>query len=161
MTPANKKIAKGAVGAAAAIAIALPLVQQWEGVSLRAYKDRLAYGIPTVCYGETVGVDLNKTYTMQECANMLKARLPQYQDGIRSCLKRDVTANVEGALIVLGYNIGTSAVCRSTALRKINAGDIRGGCEAFLMWTNAGGKFRQGLLNRRNAERKLCLEGLN
>ena len=155
-----KTIARGAAGAAAAVAIALPVVMQWEGVSLRAYKDRLAYGIPTVCYGETVGVDLNKTYTMQECADMLKARLPEYQTRIRSCLKRDIPASVEGALIVLGYNIGTSGVCNSTALRKINAGDIRGGCDAFLMWTKAGGQFRQGLLNRRKAERKLCLEGL-
>jgi len=155
-----KNAAKGAAGAAAAVALALPVVMQWEGVSLRAYKDRLAYGIPTVCYGETQGVDLNKTYTMQECANMLKARLPQYQTRIRSCLKREVPASVEAALIVLGYNIGTSAVCGSTALRRINAGDYRGGCNAFLMWTNSGGQFRQGLLNRRKAEQKLCMEGL-
>jgi lysozyme len=160
MIPANKNAAKGAAGAIVAVALALPVVMQWEGVSLRAYKDRLAYGIPTVCYGETQGVDLNKTYTMKECADMLGKRLPEYQTRIRSCLKREVPANVEAALIVLGYNIGTSAVCGSTALRKINAGDYRGGCNAFLMWTNSGGQFRQGLLNRRKAEQKLCLEGL-
>ncbi|MGO7237622.1 glycoside hydrolase family protein [Rhizobium brockwellii] len=30
--------------------------------------------------------------------------------------------------------MGTGGFCGSTVARKLNAGDIRGACDAFLMW---------------------------
>ena len=50
--------------------------------------------------------------------------------------------------------------CRSTAARRFNAGDWRGGCEAFLMWNKAGGRPVRGLTLRRQRERALCMKGL-
>jgi lysozyme len=48
--------------------------------------------------------------------------------------------------------------------RRALAGDLRGACDALLMWTKARGNGRlvvvRGLVNRRNAERALCLRGL-
>ncbi len=44
--------------------------------------------------------------------------------------------------------------------RRLNAGDIRGACDALLAWNKAGGRVVQGLTNRRQDERRLCLEGL-
>lgn len=38
----TEAFAKGAAGAAAAVAIVLQVVVQWEGVLLRVHKDRLA-----------------------------------------------------------------------------------------------------------------------
>ena len=64
------------------------------------------------------------------------------------------------ASMLLSYNIGKSAFCRSTVARRFNAGDIRGGCDAFLMWNKAGGREVRGLLNRRRDERRICLEGV-
>ena len=65
-----------------------------------------------------------------------------------------------GAIVVTAYNIGIAAFCGSSMARKFNAGDKSGACDALLLWTKAGGQFRQGLLNRRNEERALCLEGI-
>ena len=45
--------------------------------------------------------------------------------------------------------------------RRALAGDLRGACEALMLWTRAGGREVRGLVNRRTAERKLCLEGLS
>jgi len=64
------------------------------------------------------------------------------------------------ASMLLSYNIGKSAFCRSTVARRFNAGDIRGGCDAMLMWRFAGGREVRGLLNRRRDERRICLEGV-
>ena len=44
--------------------------------------------------------------------------------------------------------------------RKAKAGDLRGACEALMLWNKAGGKVVRGLTRRRTAERDLCLEGL-
>ena len=43
----------------------------------------------------------------------------------------------------LSFNIGVVAFCRSTAARRFNAGDWRGGCDAFLAWNKArvGGRL--------------------
>lgn len=46
------------------------------------------------------------------------------------------------------------------AARRFNAGNWRGGCDAFLMWNRAGGRVVRGLALRRARERALCLKGL-
>lgn len=154
----NPKITAALV--AGAVAVAAPVTMKWEGVSLRVYKDRLAYGIPTYCYGETEDADVNKTYTIDECAELLKKKLPRYTREIAMCISGEISATTLGAFTVTAYNIGSAGFCNSSMARRWNAGDKRGACEALLMWTKSGGKFRQGLLNRRRAERALCLEGL-
>ena len=51
------------------------------------------------------------------------------------------------------------------AVRQINAGAVKAGCDLIARtpddrpnWSYAGGVFVQGLQNRRQAERALCLE---
>lgn len=154
----NTKIAAGVM--AAAIAVATPLTMKWEGVELRVYKDRLAYGIPTYCYGETENPDFSKTYTIAECGDLLKKRLPQYAVGIAKCLNGEISAKMLGAFTVTAYNIGVGAFCKSGMARQFNAGDKVGACNALMLWTKAGGQIRKGLVNRRTEERKLCLEGI-
>ena len=61
------------------------------------------------------------------------------------------------ALVSLAYNIGTGAFNKSTLVKKLNAGDIRGAADQFDVWINAGGKRMQGLVNRRAREKALYL----
>jgi hypothetical protein len=73
------------------------------------------------------------------------------------------------ALLDASYNAGPGAVCKSSMVAKINAGDIRGGCNAFTGWyVRSDGQVRKGLVARRQgigdgrkSERDLCLEGLS
>jgi lysozyme len=44
--------------------------------------------------------------------------------------------------------------------RKANAGDMRGACDALLLWNRVGGREVAGLTKRRQRERELCLKGL-
>lgn len=60
----------------------------------------------------------------------------------------------------LAYNIGVPAYNRSTVARRFSDGNWRGACDAFLMWSKAGGRTVKGLLRRRQAERAVCLRGL-
>lgn len=141
------------------VAICVPLVAGFEGLWLTAKPDRLAYNIPTVCYGETEGVKIGDTYTPEQCAEMLAKKLPRYHDEIMRCIRVPISPKEEAAYTSVGYNVGSQGFCRSTALRRLNAGDHRGACEALMAWNRAGGRVVRGLTNRRNAERKLCLEG--
>lgn len=146
------------IGAAGALAVAL--VGSWEGLRLTAYRD--VVGIPTVCYGETRGVRLGDRYRKADCDRMLLSSLKRHEAGMRRCLKRPdaIPAKSYVAFVSLTYNIGVGAFCRSTARRRLNRGDVRGACEAATWFNRAGGRRLRGLVNRRKAEHRLCLEGL-
>lgn len=149
-----KKITGGA--AAAVIAAAVLFVGNEEGLRTKAYLD--STGVPTICYGETLGVRLGQTKTVSECKEMFGERLGEFYKGIHKCLKVEVPEKVDIAFLSLAYNIGIHGFCGSTVVKRANAGDLKGACDAILMWKNAGG--RPILLPRRQRERKLCLEGL-
>jgi lysozyme len=148
--------------AGAVLALAVATVGTFEGVRLVAYPDRLAYGIPTVCFGETRGVKLGDKHTLDECRAMLGDALVEFEQGIRSCLKNPdaIPDETYVAALSLSYNIGQAAFCGSTVRKRLDAGQIAAACDAFLAWNRAGGKVVQGLVNRRKEERALCLKGI-
>ena len=146
------------IGSAAAGAIAL--VGAWEGLRMTAYRNIV--GVPTVCYGETRGVRLGDRHSKADCDAMLLASLKRHEAGMRRCLTAPdrIPERSYIAFVSLTYNIGVGAFCRSTAARRLNAGDMRGACEAATWFNKAGGRRVRGLVNRRTAEHNLCLEGL-
>lgn len=142
------------VGTAAAGLIAV--VAQWEGIRTDPYKDHLAHGILTVCYGDTE-VEMRR-YTKEECKDLLANRLTDYAAPV---LARNPMLKGHDPQIIaatsLAYNIGVGAYQRSTVAKHFSAGRWKSACNSFKAWNRAGGKVRQGLVNRRNAERKICL----
>lgn len=153
----SSKVTGGIVGA---VIICTPLVAQFEGLWTTAKPDKLAYGLPTVCYGETEGVKVGDKYTKAQCDEMLAKKLPRYLNSALSCITVPVSDRQLAAYGSLTYNIGEAAFCRSTVVKKLNAGDPFGSCDALMSWTRAGGKFVQGLANRRAKERDLCIQGI-
>lgn len=143
------------VGGAGIAATLIALVAAWEGKSNDPYRDLV--GVWTVCYGET-NVPMRR-YSSAECEAMLADSLDAYANDVKR-LTPHLKGNQLVAATSLSYNIGVGAYARSTVRRRFNAGDLRGGCEAFLMWTKAGGREVKGLRKRREAERKVCLAGL-
>ena len=144
-----------------AVMIALPVVCGLDGIWLTAKPDTLAHGIPTVCYGETENVQVGDTYTRKQCADMLVKKLPRYADEIAACIKLPVSDETFAAYVDFAYNVGSAGFCHSQVLKRLNRGDRIGSCEAMGSWTIAGGKVRQGLVNRRRDEIALCKSGIN
>lgn len=152
------KVAASAALVAAALALTAPVVSVWEGRSLNAYRDIV--GVPTICYGETKNVRMGDVATPEQCSTMLATRLKEFAVGISPCLPADLSPKTYASFISTAYNIGIKGFCGSSMSRKALAGDLKGACDALLLWNKAGGKVVKGLVNRRNAERALCLEGL-
>lgn len=153
--PTGKQTAAGAAVAAILGAAAL-FVQPWEGRELKPYRDLV--GVLTVCDGHT-GPDIRtgKTYTDAECDAWLQIDLAKAYASVEGCITTPLTVNQAAAFTSLAYNTGSKGVCGSTLQRKANAGDLRGACDELLRWKYAKGRVVQGLLNRRKAERELCL----
>lgn len=146
---------------AGTILLAVPVVSQSEGLWLVAKPDRLAHGIPTVCFGETEGVKIGDRYTKEQCEQMLANKLPRYLNEIDRCIKVPISDRTRASYLSFAYNVGSGGFCRSKALKLLNAGKARASCEALRPWNKSGGKFRQGLANRREREIKMCLAGLS
>ena len=140
------------------LAIALSAVAAYEGLRLNAYPD--VGNVPTICYGETKGVAYGDSKTKVECDAMLSARLVEFNEGVNKCVKRDLPDTRRAAFVSLSYNIGISAFCNSTVVKRYNAGDTYGACNAMLMWNKVKGVEWIGLTNRRQKERTLCLKGI-
>lgn len=141
------------------VAICTPLVAGWEGLYLRTYRDNLAHGLLTVCYGATKAelpdIRITDVYTKEECQQLLADALPRYYKGIAKCIHVELSEHEKAAAVSLAYNVGTGAVCRSEFVRRLNAQDPNA-CDYLLRFSKASGRVVQGLINRRRAERKIC-----
>ena len=142
----------------AAMVLAVPLVQKYEGTVLRSYRDPI--NVLTSCTGHT-GPELRdgQIFTRQQCEEMLYKDLAKHADAL-DCIRQPLTDGQRAAFVSFAFNVGEGAFCGSTLVRKANAGDIDGACAELSRWTYAGGKQLPGLIKRRAAERQLCEAGL-
>ena len=74
--------------------------------------------------------------------------------------KVELPEPTRAALASFVYNVGAGNFARSTLLRKLNQGDLRGACHELSRWVYAGGKRLNGLVSRRATEKEICLAGL-
>lgn len=155
ISPALRKMIIGAAGGGA-LAIATVMIPSLEGVEYKPYQD--VAGVWTVCYGHT-GSDIirNKTYTEAECKGMLDKDLQPFVRSVERSVKVPASEYQKAALITFSYNVGVSAFEKSTLLKDLNAGRYQKACEGMRNWVYAGGKKWQGLMNRREVEREVCL----
>ncbi len=156
MTPAQKK----AAAAALAAAIAIPA----EGLRQVAYND--PPGILTVCRGHT-GPDVvtGKRYSLAECDAFLTDDMRKAIAAVDRCAP-GAPVEVLAAFGDATFNLGPSIACdthKSTAARKLSAGQWEAACNELTKWDKArvaGVSISlPGLTKRRAAERELCLQG--
>lgn len=140
------------------IAACAVLVGGFEGLSTTAYHDKLANGLPTVCYGETEGVHMGDHYTVKECQDLLARKLERYWHEIEPALHVPTSDNEKIAYTSFAYNLGSGAFRRSSFLKKLNAGQHTAACNGMLVYnrTRSMGVVK-GLDNRRHKEAKVCL----
>lgn len=126
-----------------------------EGYVGQTYLD--AVGVPTIGFGETKGVKPGQTTTPTRALVQLMKSADEHAKGMAACIKVPLYQHEYDAYVSFTYNVGVGAFCRSTLLKKLNAGDYEGACNELLLWDKAGGKALPGLTRRRQEERKLCL----
>jgi len=159
-SPAASPALKAAMAAAI---VGIPLTAGFEGLELKAYYDIAS--VPTICYGETLGVKITDTATKPYCDEMLKKRWLQFAMQVDAKVVKPMSPNTHAALTSFAYNVGMGSFSTSTLLRLMNAGDTVGACRQLPRWNKArvAGVLVPfpGLTNRRQAEMAICLEGLD
>jgi len=137
-------------------------------VAHEGYRDKAYIPVPgdrpTLGHGSTTHADgrpvkLGDTTTPTKALARTMMDVDKFQGAMRQCVRVPLYQHEYDSLVQFAYNIGPDALCKSTLMRKLNAGDYAGACNEMTKWVYAGGRKVQGLVNRREAERKLCLGG--
>ena len=137
---------------------AFDMIKRFEGFRANAYPDPGTGGEPwTIGYGHTGGVKRGDVCDEAQADYWLRQDVQTAVNGVQDCVHATLSQNQFDALVDFTYNVGVGNLCRSTLVKKLNAGDYTGAADEFLRWNKAGGKVLPGLTARRSAERELFL----
>ncbi len=138
------------------------MIKHHEGVRQQPYQDPI--GLWTVGVGHLIGdgkklpKEWNKTFTMEEVDNILKADLARFERGVNTLIPiTRLTQNQFDALVSFSFNVGLGNLQASTLRQKLNRGDYEGAGNEFPKWRKAGGKVLPGLVRRRADEKNLFM----
>ena len=130
-------------------------------VMSESYTDRAVIpvpgDVPTIGFGTTEGVKLGDKITPPVALKRALADLQKFEGALRACVTAPLSQGEYDAYLQLSYNIGSGAFCRSTLVRKLNAGDYAGACQQILVWDKFKGKPLRGLTFRREREYQECM----
>lgn len=157
-----------AIGALSLSAVALIGLWQHEGWTERAVIP-VPGDVPTVGPGLTKRED-GTPVRMGDTIKPLEGarRSLSHIQADESQLKRCVTAPLHQAeydlLVSAAYQFGPAAVCKSSMVRRANAGDYAGACEAYLLYRFVAGRDCalpgsgcRGVALRAQARRDACM----
>lgn len=133
----------------------LELIKKFEGCKLKSYL--CPAGVPTIGYGHTYGVKLDRTISVQEAEVLLDHDYQEAEDDVLEVVTVPLTDNQLGALTSFVFNLGKGNFGSSTLLKKVNKGDFTGAANEFDRWIFSKGVKLNGLIARRAAEKELFL----
>lgn len=128
-------------------------IEEWEGLSLHTYDD--GTGTLTIGYGHTSAAGLPRVHrgmiiTAAEADAILASDLAAVEADVNHHVTAPINQNQFDALVSFDFNTG--GLDRSSVLRDVNSGHPDKVAADLLLWDHGGGRFMQGLYNRRKAE---------
>lgn len=137
-------------------AAGLVSIVQYEGYTDKAVIP-VPGDVPTIGFGTTDGVRMGDTITPPRALARALDDVGKFEGALKQCVTVPLHQHEYDVYVSFAYNVGASAFCSSTLVRKLNAGDYTGACDELRRWVYASGARVQGLVNRREAERARCL----
>lgn len=147
------KLAGLALSAAALVGLAVH-----EGYRDTAYIP-VPGDVPTIGFGTTENVKLGDRITPPQALIRALQDVQKYEGALKRCVKVPLHQYEYDAYISLAYNIGPTAFCGSTLVKKLNAQDYEGACKEILRWDRFKGEPLKGLTIRREKEYRQCISG--
>lgn len=150
------------------------LIEKYEGLILQSYDDANDHIVPvggssrgtlTIGYGHTSAAGAPKVVpgmkiTKEQADAILASDLQKVEADVTRLVKVPLTQNQFDALVSFHFNTGSLG--KSTALKKLNAGDYQGCADAFMMYTKGrvDGQLvpMKGLVTRRTEEKTLFMK---
>jgi lysozyme len=157
---------------AATVAGAAAFVQINEGTVTHTYADPARADLLTACTGETHYISVpgdikpGATFTREQCTEALYRSMWEHAQPVIECTApAELTQGQRVSFLDFTFNTGGATFCKSSIARKAKAGDVKGSCDAILLYRFAGGRdcskdrhFCGGIWTRRQAEYRVCMQ---
>lgn len=137
-------------------ASALVSLAIFEGYRDRAYKP-VKGDVPTIGFGTTENVRLGDKIDPVTALQRKLSDAQKFEGALKKCVKVPLHQHEYDAFVSLSYNIGPTAFCNSTLVKKLNQADYAGACREILRWNRFKGQPLPGLTKRREAEYRQCI----
>lgn len=142
--------------------LAVEFVSRWEGYSAKAYPDPATNGEPfTIGFGHTGGVKPTDKCTKAQALAWLASDMQIAVGKLYGVLKPEIIDCLDdhqwSALLSFAYNLGAGK--KWEIWRLLNAKRFDQAAQQITRFNKANGQVMQGLINRRNAELALFLQG--
>lgn len=142
----------------------------WEGPPhLVPREDPVVPGVWDIGYGHVCRRD-HPPITPAEAVEILVDDAQRFADIVAPAFTVELTQAQFDALVSITFNVGPGqpgvrdgiiwlANGKPSTLRRLtNSGDFFGAAEAFRAWTRAGGRVVNGLIKRREADRRIFVD---
>lgn len=124
--------------------------------------------VPTIGFGTTQGVKLGDKITPVKALQRAYQDMQAYEGAIKRCVGVPLHQAEYDAYAELAYNIGPTAFCGSTLVRRLNAQEYRAACDQILVWkmfkgfdcSTPGNKVCSGLWKDRQRLHAQCMGAL-
>lgn len=135
----------------------LAIIKRFEGLRLNAYY--CPAGVLTIGYGSTgAHVKPGMKITEAEAERLLREDVRRFEEGVEKLVTVPVNDNQFSALVSFAFNVGLSALGKSTLLKRLNAGNFTDAATRFGDFVYANKRRLAGLEKRRAAERALFVK---
>lgn len=148
----NPRIIIATLSLGAAAFVGLTQLEGWCGTACIP----IPGDVPTIGFGTTDGVRMGDIITPPKAVARALSDVQKYEGALKRCVKGPLHQHEYDSYVLLMYNIGPTAFCNSTLVKKSNVGDYAGACAEFSRWDKAGGRVVRGLTIRRAKERAMC-----
>lgn len=138
-----------------------------EGYTQRAVPDPVkGVAVPTLGFGSTgPDVRMGDSTTPPRALGRLLADAQKFEGALKRCVQVPLHQHEYDAYVNLAYNIGSSAFCGSTLVKKLNVQQYAQACDEILKWrfvgtldcAAPGNKQCPGLWARRLRLHRQCL----
>lgn len=107
------------------------VIQNNEDFSSIAYLD--SAGVPTICYGETKGVQMGQKRSLSDCQKQLIESAGEHAKALVGLPESLPDVVLLGSLD-MAYNVGVSGFSNSAVKRRLKQGDYAAAGQAVLQW---------------------------
>lgn len=125
------------------------------------------FGFMTIGYGHKIepGENFKKGLSQSNVIDLLTRDISKFEKSVSRIITTPLKQNQFDALVALAYNIGIGAFEKSTIVKYINNPQYHNTRyptpeSAWKAWNKCNGKTSRGLINRRNYEWDLYINGI-
>jgi len=120
--------------------------------------------VPTIGFGTTEGVKPGDRIDPVTALQRTLTDVQKFEGALKQCVKVPLAQHEYDVFVSFSYNVGSDKFCKSTLVRKLNAGDYSGACQELLRWRFFQGRDCaiprnkcSGLWKRRQEESAKCM----